>query len=1005
MSKMKLQFDADLGYQQQAISSVVDLFKGQLPKQTFFMVPYYEGQSRFDELGFGVGNRLELDEEDILKNLRHIQLANRLPQSQSLEKPLNFTVEMETGTGKTYVYIRSVLELNKKYGFSKFIVVVPNIAIKEGVYKSFEITKEHFKSLYDNTIYDFFIYDSSKLEQIRSYAASDNISIMIINIDAFRKSFDDPEKENKSNLIHRVNEKLDGFKPIEIIQETNPIVIIDEPQSVDTTEKSKEAIKSLNPMCIFRYSATHVEKHHMVYKLDAVDSYNEKLVKQIEVAGLETSDQHNTAYIRLISVDNKKSPIKAKVEIDVDSKGKVSRKTITVKQGDDLFEKSGNRDVYEGYMIREIYCGDPGYISFTGKTDIIEVGQVIGDADTLALKELQIRKTIEEHLDKEVILNKKGIKVLSLFFIDRVAKYREYDGEGNRQKGIYAELFEKNYLDLIRLPKYKELKCLEDDVDSVHNGYFSTDKGKDKQNEKIFKDTSGSTIADEDTYNLIMKDKEKLLSFDSKLRFIFSHSALREGWDNPNVFQICTLNETSSEIKKRQEIGRGLRLCVNQDGERQFGFEINTLTVMANESYEEFAEKLQKEYEEDSGIRFGFIEPHIFADIMLENVGREEHAPYIGDSISEDMVLGQGKSETLYQFMVEKKYIDSKGKIQSDLKEALNKNSFELPHEFEEYRPEIESRCIKASQNLNIKNNAKKERIKLNKAVYLSEDFKDLWDRIKYKTTYSVNFDSEKLIEKCCKNLKNLKIPAIKIVYSKSKYDIESSGIKTTEVDRRTEEVAEFSGNLPDVISYLQNTTNLTRKTIAEILIQSDQLVLFKRNPQKFMEEVSRIIKSTMQSMIVDGIKYTRIGDQEYYAQELFETEELTGYLEQNMIQSKRSVYDHTIYQSAVEKRFAESLENYVNVELYVKLPGWFKINTPLHAYNPDWAVLINDQGSKKLYFVLETKGNIEFEQLRPSESSKIEYGRKHFEAINTETGANVRFKPIEDIKELWEES
>ncbi|WP_316559877.1 type III restriction endonuclease subunit R [Methanimicrococcus stummii] len=738
--------------------------------------------------------------------------------------------------------------------------------------------------------------------------------------------------------------------------------------------------------------------------MDAVDSYNEKLVKQIEVAGLETSDQHNTAYIRLISVDNKKSPIKAKVEIDVKSKGIVTRKTITVKQGDDLFEKSGNRGVYEGYMIREIYCGDLGYISFTGKSDIIEVGQVIGDADTLALKELQIRKTIEEHLDKEVILNKRGIKVLSLFFIDRVSNYRIYDEEGNRQNGIYADLFEKNYLDLIRLPKYKELRWLDDDVKSVHNGYFSVDKAKkDKQGEKIIKDTSGSTVADEDAYNLIMKDKETLLSFDSKLRFIFSHSTLREGWDNPNVFQICTLNKTEKDLKKRQEIGRGLRLCVNQNGERQFGFEINTLTVMANESYEEFAEKLQKEYEEDSGIRFGFIEPHIFADIILENVGREERASYMGESITEDMVLGQGKSETLYQFMIDKKYIDSKGKIQSELKEALDKNSLDLPSEFEDYRPEIENRCLKASQNLNIKNNAKKETIKLNKAVYLSEDFKDLWDRIKYKTTYSVNFDSEKLIEECCKGLKNLTIPKMKIVYSKSKYDIESSGIKTTETDRRTEEITEFSGNLPDIISYLQNTTNLTRKTIAEILIQSDQLNLFQRNPQKFMEEVSRIIKSTMQSMIVDGIKYTRIGDHEYYAQELFETEELTGYLEQNMIKSERSVYDHTIYQSAVEKNFANKLENHKSVELYVKLPGWFKINTPLHAYNPDWAVLINDCGTKKLYFVLETKGNIDTDQINPSESLKIGYGREHFKAINAEMNVNVTFEPVDDFNKFIE--
>lgn len=629
----------------------------------------------------------------------------------------------------------------------------------------------------------------------------------------------------------------------------------------------------------------------------------------------------------------------------------------------------------------------------------------VGDADTLALKEIQIRKTIEEHLDKEVILNKKGIKILSLFFIDRVEKYRKYDEEGNRQKGIYAELFEKNYLDLIRLPKYKELKWLDDDVGSIHNGYFSGDpKKKDKQNEIIIKDTSGTTAADENAYNIIMKDKEKLLSFDSKLRFIFSHSALREGWDNPNVFQICTLNETGSEIKKRQEIGRGLRLCVNQDGERQFGFEINTLTVMANESYEEFAEKLQKEYEEESGIRFGFIEAHLFNDIPLADVAREDSGSYLGESISNDVVLGPDQSEKLYQFLIDENYIDKKGKIQSELKEALATNTLKLPHDFEIYRPEVESRCIKASQNLNIKNKDKKEVIRLNKEIYLGEDFKELWDRIKYKTTYSVNFDSEELIEKCCNKLKGLKVPAPKVVYSKSKYGIESSGIKITEVDRRVEEVAEFTGTLPDIIAYLQNTTNLTRKTIVEILIQSDQLNLFKKNPQKFMEEVSRIIKSTMQNMIVDGIKYTRIGDHEYYAQELFETEELTGYLEQNMIKSTKSVYDHTVYQSSVEKRFADALENQESVKLYAKLPSWFKINTPLHTYNPDWAVLIDDGIQKRVYFVLETKGNIDDDQLRSSESAKIKYGFKHFEAINEETNAGVRFKETDDLRKILED-
>jgi len=534
---MKLKFDKNLEYQQQAIASVVDLFRGQTPMHTNFTVSAYNGQIGLFDTENGIGNRLELDEEEILKNLQEVQLRNGLPQTKYLKAgEYDFDIEMETGTGKTYVYLRTIFELHKNYGFSKFIIVVPSIAIKEGVYKTLQITEEHFKELYDNTIYDYFIYDSSKLEQVRSFAVGDNIEIMVINIDAFRKSFTDPTKETKANIIHRTNDRLNGMKPIELIQETRPIVIIDEPKSVDTTPKVQDAIKSLNPLCIFRYSATHVARHNLVYKLDAVDSYNLGLVKQIEVAGFTTKDYHNKAYLKLLSVDNKKSPITAKIEMDVkDRRGVVKRNAVTVKRGDDLYEKSGGRDVYEGSIISEIYCEEGNeYVAFTSKPDILRIGKAIGDVDDLAIKEQMIRKTIEEHLDKELVLNKLGIKVLSLFFIDRVANYRYYDENGNPQKGIYAKLFEKHYNDLIRLPKYNTLFKdidLDTTAEEVHNGYFSADK------KGVLKDTSGSTQDDEDTYNLIMKDKERLLSFDTKLRFIFSHSALREGWITPMCFR------------------------------------------------------------------------------------------------------------------------------------------------------------------------------------------------------------------------------------------------------------------------------------------------------------------------------------------------------------------------------------------------------------------------------------------------------------------------------------
>lgn len=980
---MKLQFDANLEYQEQAVSSVVDLFRGQTPKQSNFTVSLYntmEGQGTFFSTT-GIGNKLELDEEDILDNLNEVQLRNGLKQSTALEHgKYDFDIEMETGTGKTYVYLRTIFELNKAYGFTKFIIVVPSIAIKEGVKKSLDITKEHFDMLFDNTPYDFFVYDSGKLSQVRDFAVADNIQIMVINIDAFRKSFTDPEKENKANLIHRSNDKMNGMRPIDLIAETNPFVIIDEPQSVDTTPKSKEAIASLNPLCTLRYSATHVEKHNCVYKLDAIDAFEMNLVKQIEVASFATSGYHNRAYMLLKSVDNKKSPITAKIEIDALVKGEVKRKVVTVKQGSDISEKlSGNRSIYEGYIVDEIYCekGEE-YVSFTMKPEILRIGCAVGDIDDTAIKEQQIRKTIEEHLNKELILSSKGIKVLSLFFIDKVANYRYYDEDGNAHKGKYAQLFEKHYKELIQRPKYKKLidaKLISDDETVVHNGYFAIDKKKNNQFKESKMDAEGkikATADDESAFELIMQDKERLLSFDSKLRFIFSHSALREGWDNPNVFQICTLNETASKIKKRQEIGRGLRLCVNQMGERLHGSAINTLTVMANESYEDYAKSLQHEYEDDEGIRFGYIEKHTFANISVT------------DSNGNISYLGAEKSAAIYKSFEDNGYIDDKGKVQDKLKRALKDNALIIPDEVKDNLSAITAICKKISGNLNIKPASEKKTVTLNKQIYLSPDFKELWDKIKYKTAYSVSFDSNKLIQKCSDEMRaNLNTASAKLIYSKAELKHTAGGLETTEKVHTTVYSGEETQMLPDVVTYLQTNTSLTRRTIVSILKCSGTLDMFKKNPQKYMEDANKIISANMKSMLVDGIKYTRLGDDEYYAQELFDTEELAGYLEHNMIEAKKSVYDYVVYDSDNEATFAQKFEANEDIKLYAKLPDWFKVSTPLGSYNPDWAVLIEKDGMKKLYFVIETKANINEQSLRPTEYQKIKCGQKHFEAIN----------------------
>ena len=600
----------------------------------------------------------------------------------------------------------------------------------------------------------------------------------------------------------------------------------------------------------------------------------------------------------------------------------------------------------------------------------------MGDIDDRAIKEQQIRKTIEEHLNKELALNHRGIKVLSLFFIDKVSNYRYYDADGVRHNGIYAEMFERNYRELIQRPKYRTL-FQEIDLDTlpqqVHDGYFSGDK-KGGNSDKEWKDTSGTTAVDESAYNLIMRDKEDLLSFDKKLRFIFSHSALREGWDNPNVFQICTLNETKSEVKKRQEIGRGLRLCVNQDGERQHGFAINTLTVMANESYEKFAAALQKEYEEDEGIRFGVLESHSFANIPVKQA--DGSVAY----------LGAEKSEQIYTAFKETGYIDDKDHVTDALKTALKTNALTVPEEMSAHKDAIAAVCKKASGNLNIKSANDKRTVTLNKELFLGEDFKALWDKIKYKTTYAVDFSSEELIEKCCDMLQqNMNINAAKLVYSKAKVQVTEGGVDAAETQRISVLTTDVKERLPDIVTYLQNRTNLTRKTVVAILTRSKTLPLFKKNPQAYMEEAARTISSVMRLLIVDGIKYTKLGDSEFYAQELFDSEELTGYLERNMVESHRSVYNYVVYDSEVERGFAERFEGNESVKVYAKLPDWFKIATPLGSYNPDWAVVIEDNGQNKLYFVVETKGNILSDALRPTENAKIKCGEKHFEALGEE--------------------
>lgn len=966
---MKIKFD-DLPYQKRAIDAVVNVFKDQEIAQDNFTVTIRNEQVGLLDNELGIGNRLDLIDDEIERNINQVQLHNILPPTKIASgECLNLTIEMETGTGKTYVYLRTAFELNKKYGFTKFIIVVPSLAIKEGVKKSFEIMKDDFKLHYENVIYNAFVYDSGNPGQIRAFATSSNIEIMIINIDAFRKSFTDPEKETTANLIHRKNDKLSGYKPIEFIQQTNPIVIIDEPQSVDTTPKAKEAIASLNPLCILRYSATHKEKMNLVYKLDSVQAYEEKLVKQIEVISVIPKDSHNRPYIKLVSVNNKKSPITAKLELDVLSKGKITRTTKPVKSGDDLAQITG-RELYEGFMVGDIYCGkDEEYIDFANNDVIIRLGETYGDVDYDQVKRMQIRKTIEEHLNKELKLTPKGIKVLSLFFIDKVENYRIYDEEGNPQKGKYALMFEEEYHEFIKKPKYHTLF---NDVDTttlaeeVHNGYFSVDKkGK-------LKDTKGNTQADEDVYALIMKDKEKLLSFKSKLKFIFSHSMLKEGWDNPNVFQICTLNETKSEMKKRQEIGRGLRLAVNQEGQRVYGHDVNTLTVMVNESYEEFASKLQAEIEEEEGIKFGVIDKHIFATMIFK------------DEQGEIRALGTEASEKLWNHLKAEDYIDAKGNMKKELKLQIKHDTFIVPEEFSKVADQVKKKLMHLAGDLkNLKDGTNKKNIVLKQEVF-DERFKVLWDKIKYKTTYSVNYDTDELIVKCVEMIKeDLKVSHSKIEINKVLTTISKEQGVVAKESATSYGVYDECVQLPDILTYLQNETQLTRKTIAEILVQSGKLELFKKNPSKFMQEVAIIIKRALNQFVIKGIKYTPLGEGEVYTQEIFETTS-EGYLDENIIESNRSIYNYVKYDSGVERSFAQKLEQQPEVKVYAKLPDGFKIDTPIGGYNPDWAIIIEKDGIEELYFIVETKGTDQMSLIKDSERGKIHCAKQHFKDLGT---------------------
>lgn len=968
---MKFKFDHNQDYQLEAIKAVIDVFKDQPLANGDFQLSFGKGVGLFSsqiQTEKGFGNNLLIDDESIFQNVKTVQKEHHILSSYPPEsKGKNFSVEMETGTGKTYVYLRSAFELNSKYGFKKFIIVVPSIAIREGVLKSIEIMKEDFQALYDNVPFKHFVFDSKKgLSKVMNFARGNEFQIMVINIDSFNKK--------ANNVIYRPNDRMNGFKPVEFIQATNPIVIIDEPQNVES-DKAKKALLELNPLCTLRYSATHKNRYNLLYSLDPVKAYQRRLVKKISVASTIADDDPNSAFVKLEKVANNKGRISCTLAFHKQSKDGSKLSKATFKQDDDLFDKSGKREIYRNNFIVSEINTRPGmeYVKFANNIRL-RLGEQNGGAKKEIVKE-QIRATIDAHFQKEMQVSGRGIKVLSLFFIDKVENYRIHHDTGF-ELGQYAKWFEEIYTTVS--DEYRDF--LSEEIipaAEVHNGYFSKDR---KGN---YKDTSGSSQADEDTYSLIMRDKEELLRIGNPLKFIFSHSALREGWDNPNVFQICTLNETKSSLKKRQEIGRGLRLPVNQDGERVKDDDINNLVVVANESYEDFAKNLQKEFEEDTGYVFGRLPYDAFVGIKYTNKDEEEQE------------LTKNQSEAIWQHFKSQKYIADDGTILDQFDKAWEDRTFTLPEEIE-VPPTLIAQTVEQYKLSNlVKKHKAPQKVKLNKTVYLDPEFEEFWNSINIKTIYRVTFETSELIEEAAEAIRNMdKVVAPRVRTKMADLDINTSGVDAQLIMEGQARYLPKATHVPDILTYIQNKTELTRSTIYQILNESGRLPDFPLNPQQFMDLAVREIKAIMNHLIIKGIVYEKLEGTQYEMSRFKEDEHKLFYPEERILPTEKSVYDYILWDSGVEKQFAKDLEANIKVKYYIKLPSWFTIDTPVGKYNPDWAIL--KKNGDIVYMIRETKSTKEQMKLRVSESDKIRCGKAHFESIDVDYAVATS---IDDLK------
>jgi type III restriction enzyme len=1025
-------------YQTDAVNSIVNVFKGQpyqdkvsyrrdignkrqvqLYSQASFAI---EGEQKavsftddFDESGFK-NETIVISADTLLSNIKEVQQSNNVMVSDSLVDNLgacSLDVEMETGTGKTYVYIKTMYELNQRYGWSKFIVVVPSIAIREGVKKSFEITQDHFMEHYHKKV-RFFVYNSSNLNQLDSFSSNSGINVMIINMQAFNTSMKEGGKSKEARIIYDKRDEFGSRRPIDVIKANNPIIILDEPQKMggDATQK---ALKNFNPLFCLNYSATHAQHHNLVYALDAVDAYNQRLVKKIEVKGFQVKNFRGTdryLYLEDIIVSPKHAP-KAKIEFEIAYKKSINREPKILEVDDNLYELSKNMEQYKGYRISEI---DPigGTVTFTNG-EVIRRGDVVGDVSEKDMRRIQIRETIKSHLEKEEELFSRGIKTLSLFFIDEVAKYRQYDEYGEELLGEYGKMFEQEYNDVVNeyitvfdTPYQRYLKGI--DVADTHKGYFSIDKKGRAVDSNIKR---GSDFSDDiSAYDLILKNKERLLSFKEPTRFIFSHSALREGWDSPNVFQICTLKHSESTTMKRQEVGRGLRLCVNQDGfrmdEQSLGIaqvhKVNKLTVIASESYKEFVTDLQKQIKE----------------ALYERPRRATKDYFQGKTV---LVNGAAEKITdqqatmIYQYLIKNDYVTMDGEdhiteqYHIDLE---NNNLAALPERLAAYAEGIH-KLIQSVFNEKILdemigdgNETKIPSNDLNDNFYKKE-FQTLWSYINHRYAYTVSFDSNELIQKSIAAIDNeLYVSMLQYTTSVSEQKdtmsadaIKSSdsfkGVKTDTTVLRHFETSQIKY---DLIGKIAESTVLTRKTVAVILkgIRKDKFVMYKNNPEEFIAKVTRLIKEQKATMIVEHISYDQIEGE--YDSSIFTAEKHTSIDKAFKAEKHIQPYVFTdgTADKSVERKFAEDLDGASEVCVYAKLPKGFSIPTPVGNYSPDWAIAFNAGSVKHIFFIAETKGTMESLQLRPIEKAKISCARKLFNELST---ADVVYHDVDSYQSL----